>query len=183
MGCAWFNSYHLVITGSILVVFSNFMLSLAQPDQYYQVATYILFPPSFQSINPSTQVFLAQALCFGLGSGIAYIPCLAVVAQHFHSPHKRALAMGIVASGSSLGGILHPIMLNNFFNGSLGFGGGVRVSASMMAGMQLIALCLMRSKYPENGQEEVKHISYREAWAKFRKDYANVCVLVASVFF
>lgn len=90
--------------------------------------------------------------------------------------------MGIVASGSSLGGILHPVMLNHFFNGSLGFGGGVRVSASMMAGMQLVAICLMRSKYPENGQEEVKHIPYREAWTKFSKDYANICVLVASVF-
>ena len=44
-------SYHLLIGGALLQSFSLFMLSLTQPDQYYQVrhfATNIFYEPSHQ---------------------------------------------------------------------------------------------------------------------------------------
>lgn len=47
------------------------------------------------------QVFLSQALCIGIGSGLLYVPSLALVGTKFTS--KRAVAMGITTSGGTLG--------------------------------------------------------------------------------
>lgn len=54
--------------------------------------------------------------------------------------------MGIVTSGSSLGGVLHPIMLNKLFHGSIGFHTGVRISAAFLLTLLVIASLLMRTK-------------------------------------
>jgi len=47
--------------------------------------------------------------------------------------------MGIVASGAAVGGIIHPIMLNQLFNGKVGFHNGVRISAGMNGVLLVIA--------------------------------------------
>jgi MFS family permease len=54
------------------------------------------------------QVFLAQAVCIGIGTGCLYVPSVALLPQYFSS--KRALVTGIAASGSSLGGVVYPIL-------------------------------------------------------------------------
>ncbi|KAF8990290.1 major facilitator superfamily domain-containing protein [Cyathus striatus] len=94
---------HTMIFGTLLYVFSMFMVSIAHHDQYYQI-------------------FLSQAI--GMG--------------------RRALAMGIVALGSSVGGIAFPIMLNQFFKGSVGFAWGIRASAFLSLGFLCIAIVLMK---------------------------------------
>ena len=55
------------------------MLSLADPEKYYQV-------------------FLSQGLGAGLGVGLLYVPSLAVQAHHWR--RRRALAMGTTISGA-----------------------------------------------------------------------------------
>lgn len=153
-----------------MVVFSLFMLSLAKPDKYYQV-------------------FLSQGIGLGLGSGLTYIPSVAVLAQHFPTPHKRAIAMTLVASGSSLGGVVHPIMLNNLFHGSTGFANGVRASAGMIAGLLLIALPFMRTKYPKVPGPPKDAKVMKAAIKKFFKDpvyvacmFGMICVM-SGIFF
>lgn len=64
-----------------------YMLSLAKPQQLYQV-------------------FLAQGVAMGVGLGFLFLPGLAITAHHFKK--RRTLAMGIVMSGSSSGGMLFP---------------------------------------------------------------------------
>ncbi|KAF8891750.1 MFS general substrate transporter [Infundibulicybe gibba] len=117
--------YYLVTIGSALVVISLFMLSLAQPHQYYQI-------------------FLSQGLASGIGFGMLYAPAMSAITRHFK--RRRALAMGIVTTGSSLGGVLHPIMLNNLFHGSVGFHQGVRASAGLNLALLAIACLLMRTR-------------------------------------
>ncbi|KAG2133949.1 major facilitator superfamily domain-containing protein [Suillus cothurnatus] len=117
--------YHLVIAGSLLQSFSLFMLSLSKPDQYYQI-------------------FLAQGVGLGIALGLVYVPCIAVVSHYFR--RRRTLAMTFVASGSSLGAVIHPIMLNNLLNGRLGFGNGVRTSAGFVSVLLLIACLCMRTR-------------------------------------
>ncbi|KAH9925282.1 uncharacterized protein B0H18DRAFT_382780 [Fomitopsis serialis] len=63
----------VLVAGSVLFLFSQFMLSLAQPGHYYQV-------------------FLSQGLGMGLGIGSIYIPSFVAVSRHFRQ--RRALAMG-----------------------------------------------------------------------------------------
>ncbi|EIW74580.1 MFS general substrate transporter [Coniophora puteana RWD-64-598 SS2] len=114
-----------LVFGCLLFVFSTFMLSLVQQSQYYQV-------------------FLAQAMGTGIASGFMFAPALSVVSHYF--TRRRSLAMGIVMSGSCLGAIIYPIMLNNLFNGKVGFAWGVRATAFMDIGLLAFANVIMKAK-------------------------------------
>ncbi|KAJ7062185.1 major facilitator superfamily domain-containing protein [Mycena amicta] len=120
--------YALIYTGSLLTSLSLFLLSLARPNKLYQI-------------------FLSQGLAHGLGSGMTYVPCIAVLSQHFSAPPRRALVMTLVASGSSLGAVVHPLMLNALLP-RLPFGTAVRASAALVAGLLFIACVLVRTRLP-----------------------------------
>ncbi|EJD00252.1 MFS general substrate transporter [Fomitiporia mediterranea MF3/22] len=115
----------MIISGTILFAFCLFMLSLSHPQNYYQV-------------------FLSQGLGLGIAMGMTYIPTMGVIAHHFQ--RRRTIALGIVASGTSVGGIVHPIMLNNLFHGPTGFANGVRASAGLNLALMGLASLLMRTK-------------------------------------
>ncbi|KAG1731655.1 MFS general substrate transporter [Suillus paluster] len=117
--------YHLMISGSLLQSFSLFMLSLSKPDQYYQI-------------------FLSQGLGLGVATGLMYIPSMAIVSHHFQE--RRTLVMTFAASGSSLGAIIHPIILNNLLKDPVGFANGVRASAGFVSALLLIACLCMRTR-------------------------------------
>lgn len=70
----------LIFAGSFLVVFGMMMTSIC--TQYWQLV-------------------LAQGLVVGLGSGSFFLCSVAVLPMYFTT--KRALVLGIAASGSSLG--------------------------------------------------------------------------------
>lgn len=65
---------------------------------------------SFKQPNAIWQLFLAQSAVFGLLVAYGVQPALTVMGQYFK--RWRALAMGIVASGSSVGGVCLPIMFS-----------------------------------------------------------------------
>lgn len=134
------------------------MLSLAKPEHYYQASPYYLCS-TFNSKIILLQVFLAQGLGVGLGSSLSYVPSLAVLAQHFPSPHGRARAMGIAVAGSSIGGLVHPILINRLLHQGTedtqkAFARGTRASAGLITGMQVIAVLLLRTKYPKKKEAE-----------------------------
>ena len=80
---------------------------------------------------------------YGLGSGLAYLPTVAVVSQHFKQ--RQSLAMILVHSGSSVGAIVHPLMLNKLLgNPSVSFATTVRASAGLNTGLLVIACLLIR---------------------------------------
>lgn len=58
---------------------------------------------------------------------------------------KRALAMGIVASGSSMGGVILPIMVNRLIP-RIGFGWTMRICAFLMLGLLVITNLTVRSR-------------------------------------
>ncbi|KAF9485166.1 MFS general substrate transporter [Pholiota conissans] len=118
--------YHLLYGGSFLSVFSLFMLSLTKPNHFYQN-------------------LLTQGIGLAIGGGLIYVPGIAIISQYFSK--KRALAMTIVVSGSSLGAIVHPIMLNNLLASDLGFQNTVRASAGLVTGVLVVACLLLRPRY------------------------------------
>ena len=71
---------HVMVLGCFMTVLGQMMLSLS--TKYYQV-------------------MLAQGLCSGFGSGLLYVPSIALVNTMFTT--KRGVAMGILTSGASLG--------------------------------------------------------------------------------
>jgi MFS family permease len=74
-----------MVLGAILLVLGQMMLSLS--SQYYQI-------------------ILSQGICSGIGAGLVYVPSIALVNTQFTT--KRALAMGLVTSGASLGTVPLP---------------------------------------------------------------------------
>lgn len=70
----------LVVPGAFLTFFGMLMTSFT--TKYYQI-------------------LLAQGVCMGLGMGLIYIPCVAVLASYFR--RRRALALGFAAAGSGSG--------------------------------------------------------------------------------
>ncbi|KAL8766517.1 MAG: hypothetical protein Q9209_006733 [Squamulea sp. 1 TL-2023] len=91
------------------------------------------------------QFFLAQGVVAGLGSGATFIPSVTVVGTYFSS--RRSLAIGIATTGSSVGGLIYPIVLRRLIT-EIGFGWAVRVMAFIMLATLLLSLSLMRSRLP-----------------------------------
>lgn len=143
------DSYFLMYGGSSLISFSLFMLSFTQPNHFYQVGCTILSVIPY--LDLIYQIFLTQGLGAGIGTGLLYIPSMAIVSHYFVK--RRALAMTIVVSGSSLGAVIHPIMLNKTLEGYLGFKNAVRASAGLVTGLLLIACLLMRTRLPPPKQK------------------------------
>ncbi|KAF5388780.1 hypothetical protein D9757_005673 [Collybiopsis confluens] len=130
--------YHLIIGGSVLLVFCLFMLSLAKPGEFYQI-------------------FLAQGVGAGLAIGTLYVPGLAVVSQYFYK--RRTLAMAIVASGSGVGAALQSIMLNKLLE-RFGFQTTLRISAAFIAGILIVGILCARTRFIPNPPKDRNLLQY-----------------------
>jgi MFS family permease len=97
--------------------------------------------------------------------GLTYGPCMAVISQHFSK--RRTLVMSLVASGSPMGAVIHPIMLNHLLNGTVGFSRGVRVSAGFVSALLSIACLSMRTRALPTSKPT---ISYSAAVQKCSRD-------------
>ncbi|KHN95592.1 Major facilitator superfamily domain, general substrate transporter [Metarhizium album ARSEF 1941] len=112
----------LLLVGSFLIVFGNMMLSLATD-----------YP----------QVLLAQGVCVGLGSGLIYVPAVAVLPTYFNT--RLGLAIGLAASGSSIGGIIYPVVFYKLIN-QIGFSWSVRVVGFIALATLIIPNLVMKMR-------------------------------------
>ncbi|KAF5391709.1 hypothetical protein D9757_001664 [Collybiopsis confluens] len=115
---------HMIAIGSILEIFSIFMLSLVRKGQYYQI-------------------FLAQAVGIGLGQALLFIPSLTVISQHFKQ--RRSFATGIAVTGASIGGIIWPILLNQL-DQKASFANANRAAGAVTGALLLFANVLMKPR-------------------------------------
>lgn len=95
------------------------------------------------------QFMLAQGILGGLCCGIIFTPSMAAVGQYFNK--RRGAAMGVVVSGSGLGGVIFPIALSKMFKSSLGFGWSVRIVGFIMLALLMIACATVRRRLPPRG--------------------------------
>jgi len=89
------------------------------------------------------QVFLAQGICIGIGNGCLFVPSVAILPQYF-TTHK-ALANGIAVSGSSIGGIIMPVVLRQLYP-KIGFPWAVRVLGFLSLTTCLFSIIVMRPR-------------------------------------
>lgn len=113
---------HMFLSGSIIYIFSYFMLSLAKPQHYYQV-------------------FLSQGVGVGISMGLLYLPSLSVCFKYFI--RRRAVALGLAGVGASVGGISQTIGLNYLFNGKVGFAGSIRLFGFIFIALLVISNIIM----------------------------------------
>ncbi|KAG1843897.1 major facilitator superfamily domain-containing protein [Suillus subluteus] len=121
---------------------------------------------------------MVQGVLSGLGMGLTYGPCMAVISQHFSK--RRTLVMSLVASGSPMGAVIHPIMLNHLLNGSVGFTRGVRASAGFVSALLLIACLSMRTRALSTSKPT---ISYSAAVGKCSRDVFFILITLGATIF
>jgi MFS family permease len=95
------------------------------------------------------QFTLSQGICSPIGASMILYPCFSIVATWFKN--RRALAMGSVASGSSLGGVLLPILVERVM-GRIGFAWIMRICAFVMLGLLIVVNLTVRSRLPPQPQ-------------------------------
>jgi MFS family permease len=140
----------LLIVGTITTTFGFMMTSLCH--EYYQF-------------------FLAQGVVMGAGLSLVFQVAILCVNTWFLK--KRGLAMGLMVSGSSLGGVCFPIMLKRLFS-SVGFGWGVRAAGFLVLGCLIIANFLVRSRLPPPGWQKGRQIF---DWAALKEPvFVLVCL-------
>lgn len=117
----------LIIPSSILAIFGICMLSLSK--KYYQI-------------------LLAQGIVYGIGAAGLFLPGMVATGQWFST--RRGLATGIVASGSSVGGVVFPILVTELI-AKVGFPSAVRWTALMLGVLLAIACVCISSPFPPKG--------------------------------
>ncbi|KAG8529254.1 uncharacterized protein KY384_005889 [Bacidia gigantensis] len=92
------------------------------------------------------QFLLSQGLCSPIGACLIFYSAMSSVGGWFSK--NRALAFGVMASGSSLGGVIFPIMVQRIIARS-GFGWAMRASAFLILGMQVYANLTVKSRFKQ----------------------------------
>ncbi|KAE8548927.1 hypothetical protein EYB25_009310 [Talaromyces marneffei] len=115
---------YLLLVGSLLHVFGLMMTSIS--TQYYQV-------------------LLSQGVVSAIGVATVFQPSLNVIPGWFDK--KRGIAYGIAASGSSIGGIIFPIMVQKLIV-QVGYGWSMRIAAFMILGLLTISNLTIKSRFP-----------------------------------
>lgn len=91
------------------------------------------------------QIFLSQGICMGLGNGCLFCPSLAVVSTYFSK--RRALAIGIMSSGTGVGGLVFPSIARQLLP-SIGFGWTIRVIGFVQLVTLGAALLALKPRVP-----------------------------------
>ncbi|KAG2220100.1 hypothetical protein INT45_005861 [Circinella minor] len=95
--------------------------------------------------NQFWHLYLTQGILFGTGVSLMYVTIMAVAPQYFDK--RRGLALGLIASGSGIGGLIMPFIMTPI-NRSLGAAWTYRVVGFICLGCDLVACLLVNDRKP-----------------------------------
>ncbi|KAK4496648.1 hypothetical protein PRZ48_012630 [Zasmidium cellare] len=156
-----------IAIGSVLEIFAVMMISLSK--KYYQF-------------------FLSQGVLLGIGMSMVAIPVTVVIPMHFKK--HRALAQGFTIAGSSLGGVIWPIALDQLLNkDGISFGWSLRIVGFIMLPLcAVVILCTQKpaaKKDPSEtqGQAKPKEKTKKDLSCLKHPSYILLCLGLAFSFF
>jgi predicted MFS family arabinose efflux permease len=114
----------LLSIGTFLHVFGLMMTSISH--EYYQI-------------------LLSQAICSAIGASMVFYPAFTCASTWFNK--KSGAALGLVAAGSSFGGVIFPIMVVHLIP-EVGFGWAMRACAFLILALLIFANITVRSRIP-----------------------------------
>ncbi|KAG8729949.1 hypothetical protein FRC11_007684 [Ceratobasidium sp. 423] len=91
------------------------------------------------------QFLLCQGIAIGLASGLLFGPTIAVVSHWFRA--RRGLALGVLASGSSIGGTVIPIAIRKLIP-MVGFKWAMRIIGFILIFVFIVAILTLRRRLP-----------------------------------
>ncbi|KAK0563001.1 hypothetical protein OC844_002412 [Tilletia horrida] len=94
------------------------------------------------------EFLLSQGFCAGFGYGFILLPALATPPEWFLK--KRGLATALAVGGSSVGGVIFPVMVNRLLNfDGVSLAWTLRAIAFVQLGGMLIATILIEDRFPK----------------------------------
>ena len=114
----------MIIGGTLMHVFGLMMASIS--TQYYHF-------------------LLSQGFCSAIGVAAIFQPALSCIMGWFNK--KRGIAYGVLSTGSSLGGVIFPIMINRLIS-EVGYGWAMRTSAFLILALLIIAIVTVKARCP-----------------------------------
>lgn len=120
----------LVAGGSFLHVFGLMMASLA--TQYHEI-------------------LLAQGVCSAIGVACVFLPALMSLAGWFTN-ERRGLAFGLISTGSSLGGVVFPLLISRLLR-TVGYGWAMRICAFLILALLAVPNAFVRARAPPKPRE------------------------------
>ncbi|KAF2203257.1 MFS general substrate transporter [Delitschia confertaspora ATCC 74209] len=131
----------LMFVGTFLHIFGVSMITLS--SQYYQI-------------------LLSQSICSALGASCLFYAALNATTTWFM--RRRALALSIVISGASVGGVVLPIMVQQLM-GKIGFAWSLRAADLLMLILCIFAIFTVRSRI----SPKLQRFSYQAYVNPFRE--------------
>ncbi|KAA8651222.1 hypothetical protein EYZ11_005182 [Aspergillus tanneri] len=123
-----FGARYLIMVGTFCHVFGLMMASIS--TQYYQI-------------------LLSQGVCSAIGAAAIFQPALNSVSGWFD--RRRGIAFATLSTGSSVGGVIFPIMLDRLVQ-KVGFPWSMRISAFMILFLLAIAILTVKSRIPRTSK-------------------------------
>lgn len=119
------------------------------------------------------QFMLAQGILFGISMGFLQFPAMAAVTQYFDK--KAGTALGLVISGSSIGGVVIPIVLSKMLNTTnLGFGWSIRIIGFILIPLLFFSCITVRSRLPGRQSAFFLPSAFKDR---------TYCMVIAALFF
>ena len=144
----------ILLIGSFMHVFGLMMASISH--KYYQF-------------------LLSQGVCSPIGASLIFTPAISCVSTWFFK--KRGMAIGLSAAGSSLGGVIFPVMVSKMIP-EVGFGWTMRICAFLILALMIFANLTLRARFPPN-----KRPFSLMAFVRPLKETPVMFMLAASFFF
>ncbi|KAI9480577.1 MAG: major facilitator superfamily domain-containing protein [Benjaminiella poitrasii] len=145
---------NLSFVGTIAMVFMNATSPIIQicvsifGIRYVLIVGTIFVGLGLEMAGFSSQIwhlYLTQGVVFGMGASCIYVAIMGVAPQWFTK--RRGLALGIIASGSGIGGLIIPFVMTAI-NSGLGPGWTYRVLGFICLFCDIIACITVRERNP-----------------------------------
>ncbi|KIW86737.1 uncharacterized protein Z519_12650 [Cladophialophora bantiana CBS 173.52] len=148
-----------LLVGSFLTVLGMMMTSISK--EYYQI-------------------FLSQSICWAVGLCLVFFTTAGVLGTWFKI--RYPLVIAIAVCGSSLGGVIFPIMMDRIMP-SLGFPWAVRIAAFLNLGLLVLVNLTVKSRIPPQPQP-LRISEFTKPFAKlpFSLTVLGTCLVYFSIF-
>ncbi|KAI8394330.1 major facilitator superfamily domain-containing protein [Radiomyces spectabilis] len=156
---------NLSFVGTIILVFFNLMSPVGQilasifDSRIVMLLGTFCITLSLEMAGFSSQVwhlYLSQGVLFGFGASMLYVTIMGIAPQWFN--RRRGLALGIIVSGSGVGGLIMPFIMQPI-NAKLGAPWTYRVIGFVCLLCDVVACILVKDKYPRiKGRKRLQDI-------------------------
>ncbi|PQE04966.1 monocarboxylate transporter protein [Rutstroemia sp. NJR-2017a BBW] len=192
--CAMTAGFGIVnSTGVLQAYISNTILSSSSPNAVGWIfGLYIFVSYIFMSIHPFMnnidatniiqayyQFLLSFSILSGIGNSFLFTPAMGAISHWFDK--RRGTASGLALTGSSLGGILFPLMVQNLIP-KVGWAWTMRTVGFVFLVLWALSLFLCKSRLPPKKGAEASWSNMLPSTRIFRDGTGAMAVTTAGVF-